>query len=158
MPTNTASRIKDRIIDFWITPVSRILEPIARHMRQKMHSRHEIAGEAWVSEEWTEIKTAHPMRINRRFQEVDLVIKGADIRGVECGLRLPDGRTVYPEAQISDQFNNYYELRVKSQCGSIIGFGPDVQLPRDRHYTSLRIRSLEPFQGSKITWHNYNMK
>lgn len=170
MSADTQEKIKYGIRELCLIPIFWVLEPIARYLRRKMHVRQEIAGEVSISMDWTEITAPSPMRIDRRFQKVDIVVEGVEIIKPKCecdveddcncewGLLLPDGRVVFPEAQISDEFNNYYDLYVTSQCGNLIGFRSEIQLPQDRYYTRFRIRSAEPFKCSKITWHNYNLK
>lgn len=158
MHANPPNGIKDRLLDICKTPISWIIEPVARHLRQKMHVRQEIAVEVSVSEEWSEITATSPMKINRRFQRVDLLIDGPGIIDDSNRITLTNGRTAFPEIQIVDEFDHSYDLRALSGWERQITLRSEIQLPRDRHYTRLRIRSGEPFQCSKITWHNYNMK
>jgi hypothetical protein len=75
-------------------------------------------------------------------------------------LRFPDGTLGMPEAQLVDQQGNVFPLHFlmvhhRDRTGSDVmggaGFGaPD--LPTDRSYVKVRLRSDKPMKCSKIIW------
>lgn len=131
----------------------------------------ELASDLQINGDWTEVIPLAPMKINRRFQLVGLYVDGAyiSIASHEDGFYLPGGAAVCPEVQISDADGNWYSLeggsfglagRGKEDFRKIsqAGYKAHPELPQDKRFRSIRIRSKTPFVCEKIVWQNYNLK
>lgn len=130
----------------------------------------EIASNVRISGEWTEIIPLSPMKINRRFQLIGLHVYGAyiPIESHEDGFYLPDGVEVRPEVRISDTNGNWYSLEGggftlgegggEFQNISRADYKAYPNLPQDKQFRSIRLRSETPFVCRKIVWQNYDLK
>ncbi|HEY0457818.1 MAG TPA: hypothetical protein VGC97_01625 [Pyrinomonadaceae bacterium] len=141
------------------------------YMSGHMSVSQEIASNVSISSEWTVIKPESPMKTKRDFQSVLLNIEGCKTHGKKSDLILPDGTIVNPELEILDEYGNNYPLDSKSGVVNNYDSESDTfelysagfskkggELPEDRVYTEVRIRSDKPFVASKIIWYNYNLK
>jgi hypothetical protein len=145
-----------------------------RHLLQlPMYVDREIARDTSVTADWTEIIPELPMKISRRQQSVAVKIDGAYTSigaDAESGLFLPDGTKFFPEVQISDLDGKWYPLKGGSySLGGSRGDGGDfryihlagfrsLDLPKDKQFRSVRIRSDVPFMCEKVIWRNYDLK
>jgi hypothetical protein len=138
-----------------------------------MYVKREIAHDVLVSSDWTELKSDSPMKIVRKFQSVELRIDGAYMNTGkdDHNVYLPDGTAVNPEVQIADSDGNWYELKggrytvqSRGDASNIMDVGTagfavsGAELPKDRTYNSIRIRSTVQFKCKSIIWQNYNLK
>lgn len=116
----------------------------------------EIVGPTTVSSEWLEIKPKQPLSVERQIQY--LILDVADpFEPVyeQWSLRLRDGTVVKPEVQLVDENGGVYDLTSPALDNKGIGFR-NSDLPRDRVYRKVRIRSDKPIRLSRIYWRCYN--
>ena len=128
----------------------------------------QIAGALTLNSEWREIKPEKPLEIERQVQY--LYVHTVETFPLESGppkwgeIRLADGSIVKFEAEIVDGQGQAYPLepssfsladRTRVDIGSGAGFSKE-DLPRDRVYTLVRLRSSKPIQVSKVIWRSYN--
>jgi hypothetical protein len=120
-----------------------------------------IAGATEITSQWLEIGPAPPLKPSGKQSLVILELEGdytADLQSHM--LRFPDGRLGIPEVQLVDQQGHVFDLHFlmlhhRDRTGSDVmggaGFGsPD--LPADRSYGKVRVRSDKPIKCSKIIW------
>src|SRR5258705_194650 len=78
------------------------------------------------------------------------------------GVRLPDGSISTPEVQLVDEYGNTFNLDQPSMFSPTSHFtqrGFSLRdLPQDRVYRAVRIRSDKPIQYSRIMWRCENHK
>ena len=120
-----------------------------------------IAGATEINSEWLEIKPDPMLKFTGKTPLVILELEGdyAPDFGARK-LRYPDGTFSAPEMQLIDDQGNVFPLyllmahhrdRTGSNAMGGAGFG-SLDLPRDRSYVKLRIRSDKPMKVSKIIW------
>ena len=118
----------------------------------------EIAGPTTISSEWLEIVPEQRLRTERRIQYLVLDVADSFEPVYESwSLRLKDGSLVQPKVQLIDQSGKVYDLTSPALDEKGIGFG-NSDLPRDRAYPTVRIRSDKPIHLSRIYWRSYNQK
>lgn len=126
--------------------------------------QRDVALNFTVTPEWQEIVPQAPLTVSRSRQTVYLMIDGFDreIGNPGWDIKMPDGSVTKPEIQIVDDSGNVYDLSARSWAGSSAGFslakpmGAVSDLPLDRTYPKIRIRSNAGFTCSKIIWDNKN--
>jgi len=123
-------------------------------------SDRNITGATVITSEWLEITT--PMlKVVGKTPLVILELEGDYVPDFGARkLRYPDGTFSAPEVQLVDEQGNVFPLyllmahhrdRTGSNAMGGAGFG-SLDLPRDRSYVKLRIRSEKPMKVSKIIW------
>jgi hypothetical protein len=116
----------------------------------------EIAGPTTISSEWLEIMPEQPLRVERQIQYLTLdVADPFEPVYDNWSLRLNDGSVVRPEVQLVDEHGSVYNLTSPALDNKGIAFG-NSDLPSDRVYPVVRIRSDKPIKLSRIYWHCYN--
>ena len=123
----------------------------------------QIAGATTVPSDWLEITLQEPLRAERVVQQVVLYVdKPVTHPRDSWELIFPDGSKVIPEVQLVDQDGKVYDLtepttvtKPGSRESFQRGFGAR-QLPSDKTYRTVRIRSDRPFKVLKIIWRCYD--
>jgi len=121
----------------------------------------DIAGATAITSQWLEIGPAPPLKPAGKQSFVILELEGDYTPDFQAQmLRFPDGSLGMPEVQLVDQRGQVFPLRFlmvhhRDRTGSSVmggaGFGaPD--LPADRSYGKVRVRSDKPVKCSKIIW------
>ena len=121
----------------------------------------DIAGATAITSAWLEIKADPALKVSSKTPLVILELEGD--YAPEFGsqkLRYPDGTLGAPDLQLIDDQGNVFPLhflmahhrdRSGSNAMGGAGFGTS-DLPRDRSYSKLRIRSEKPIKCYKIIW------
>lgn len=123
----------------------------------------EILGTTTLTTEWLEITPKEPLQASRRVQQVTLVLEPYIKKDKNSwGIVLPDGSVVTLEVQIIDQYGNIYNLTAPEFI-STPGTNKTIErsfgiydLPQDRLYKAVRIRSSKSINVSRIIWRCYN--
>ena len=116
----------------------------------------EISGPTTISSEWLEILPEKPLRAKRQINRVVLVISDSYEPDYEhWALRLKDGSLVKLEVQLVDENGTTYDLRSPAIGPREMELGM-LDLPKDRVYRMVRIRSDKPIRLSRIYWRCYN--
>ena len=120
-----------------------------------------IAGATTITAQWLEIKSDPVMKPSSKTPLVILELEGDYAPDFDSQrLRYPDGTLGAPEMQLLDEQGNVFPLHLlmahhRDRSGSNAmggaGFGSS-DLPGDRNYSKLRIRSDKPMKCSKIIW------
>jgi hypothetical protein len=124
----------------------------------------QISGPVTVGDGWVEFQPEQPLKAEKTFQYVYLVLEPPlknDLyqEGKEPntgkGILMPDGEVINPEIEIIDQYGNTFNLAY----GGAIGLKPTYclsypnELPRDRVYKTIRIRSPRQIKCKAIYWY-----
>ena len=121
----------------------------------------DIAGATAITSQWLEIGPAPALKPSGKQSLVILELEGDYTPDFQAQmLRFPDGTLGMPDVQLVDQQGNVFPLHFlmvhhRDRTGSSVmggaGFGaPD--LPSDRSYVKVRVRSDKPMKCSKIVW------
>jgi hypothetical protein len=121
----------------------------------------DIAGATTITSPWLEIGPVPALKPSGKQSLVILELEGDYTPDFQSQmLRFPDGSLGMPEVQLLDQQGNVFPLHFlmvhhRDRTGSNVmggaGFGaPD--LPTDRSYGKVRVRSDKPIKCSKIIW------
>jgi hypothetical protein len=126
-------------------------------------SEREIAGATTSNSEWLEIKPDPPLKPSKRNQYLVLdVASPYELEDRSWGVRLPDGSIITPEVQLVDEYGNTFNLDRPSMFSPTSHFtqrGFSMwDLPKDRVYRAVRIRSDKPIQYSRVIWRCENPK
>jgi hypothetical protein len=121
----------------------------------------DIAGPMTISSAWTEIVPKEPLKPERQVQYIYLeTTQPFDPDYSTWGIRYSDGSVVVPEVQLVDQDGNSYNLQPSSyslkdpsRSDVVSGIGFDRQdLPKDKVYLMVRVRSGKAISSSRIYW------
>jgi hypothetical protein len=123
-----------------------------------------IAKDVRVSQEWIEIQIDPPLKPSHRSQSVNLRI--AEFQhdhnsNSSFDIRLPDGSVIAPEIELYEEDGNRFAMRhggFSSKIYEDIVFRLSHDLPADRSFTKVRIRSEVPFACEQIYWRDYDPK
>ena len=121
----------------------------------------DIAGSTAITSQWLEITPAPALKPSGKTSFVILELEGDYTPDFQAQmLRFSDGSLSMPEVQLVDQQGNVFPLHFlmvhhRDRTGSNVmggaGFGaPD--LPKDRSYVKVRVRSDKAMKCSKIIW------
>jgi hypothetical protein len=121
----------------------------------------DIAASTAITSQWLEIKTTPLLKPSGKTSLVILELEGDYTPDFQSQmLRFPDGALGMPDVQLVDEQGNVFPLHFlmvhhRDRTGSNVmggaGFGtPD--LPVDRSYSEVRVRSDKPMKCSKVIW------
>jgi len=121
----------------------------------------DIAGPTGITSQWLEITPAPELKPSGKTCLVILELEGDYTPDFQAQmLRFPDGSLGMPEVQLVDRQGNIFPLHFlmvhhRDRTGSSVmggaGFG-SPELPTDRSYGKVRVRSDKPIKCSKIIW------
>jgi len=121
----------------------------------------ELAGPTTTTSQWLEITPRSPLKVERQRHLVALELdKSVHTEDGGSGLVLPDGSVVRPQVELIDQDGESHELNVASlflsNQGEILAYFSANNLPEEKTYIKVRIRSTRPIHCNRIFWRNYN--
>jgi len=122
----------------------------------------DIAGPTTITSQWLEIAPKSPLRVERQRHMVVLELdKSIQTEPGGSGLVLPDGSIVRPQIELFDKDGETYELNdpslFLSNTGEILAYFSGSDLPKDKMYIKVRIRSDSPVRCNRVFWRNYNL-
>jgi hypothetical protein len=135
------------IMGVGIFPLYRLFDP---------YSDRELSGPVTISSEWTEIIPKEPLKAERQIQYLTLDIADAFLPDYDLGkVKLSNGALVLPEVQLEDDKGTTYNLDRSGidQKGMVFFMH---ELPKDKRYRVVRVRSATPIRCSRIYWRSYN--
>jgi hypothetical protein len=123
----------------------------------------QVKGPTTLSNDWQEIVPEIPLRAERVVQQVVIYVEKPVAKDRDAwDLVMPDGSRVTPEVQLIDEDGHVYNLLEPSAVTNPNstesfqrGFGIR-NLPKDRVYPRVRIRSATPVRVLKIVWRCYD--
>lgn len=120
----------------------------------------ELAGPTITTTQWLEITPESPLRITRQRHLVALDLDRSIRTGVGgARLILPDGSLVSPQVELVSSDGVTYELNEPSLFESTtetLAYFTGEDLPKDKTYVRVRIRTDKPVRCRRIFWRNYN--
>jgi hypothetical protein len=117
----------------------------------------QLSGPVVVSTDWLEIKPKEPLKADRQIQYVLVNFAQPGTADVKSrGLRLADGTLVVPEVELVDDRGNSFGLKAVAFGETVMGFSSDGDLPKDRTYPSVRIKTNRSIALSSIHWKRWN--
>jgi hypothetical protein len=120
----------------------------------------ELAGPTITSPQWLEITPESPLKITRRRHLVALDLdKSISTDQNGAGLILRDGSIVRPQVELVSEDGTTYELNQPSLFTSnteTLAYFTGEELPKDKTYVRVRIRTDKPVRCKRIFWRNYN--
>lgn len=122
----------------------------------------EIAGPTIIPSEWQKLVPKKPLRVERQIQMIVMDLdKSIKMESAGWGVVLPDGSVVEPEVELISDDGKTYELSHRS-----FSWDPSTattraefslsDLPKDKAYREVRIRSDKTISVSRIYWRCYN--
>ena len=121
----------------------------------------DIAGDTAITSQWLEIKPKPVLKPSSKISLVILELEGDYMPDFQSQmLRFPDGTLGMPDVQLVDEQGNVFSLHFlmvhhRDRTGSPViggaGFGAP-ELPADRSYAKVRLRSDKPLKCSKVIW------
>ena len=117
-----------------------------------------LAENTSISSEWQEIDVTDRIMLKGDDRFVAVKLQEPFIGDFEKkGIQGPDGQIFHPEIIIVDSDGIEYALTYRGFLGRMKPiYGNLSQLPPDKVYRTMRIRSEIPFQASEITWTYYS--
>ena len=122
-----------------------------------------ISGPVMIGAEWIEFHLEQPLKAEKDRQVIfldlelpfkyDLYNEGKDPNKGK-GILMPAGEVINPEIEVLDENGNIFNL----VWSGAIGLKPTYDLlypnkwPRDRQYTTVKIRSTRPIKCKAIYW------
>ena len=125
-----------------------------------------VSGPVSLSSQWTEFVPQKPLRPLKQSQEIVLDVDPSEGL-VEDNLhleriQLSNGSLLLPQIQLVDSQGKVFDAEVSRYPvpslykNGISGYVSN--LPRDREFTKVRVRSDSPVRLSRIVWHCHNGK
>jgi hypothetical protein len=124
-----------------------------------------LSGPLVVGNDWVELHPEQPLKAEKTFQFVILDLEPplkCDILGEGNGpdrgkgILMPDGGVINPEIEVIDQDGNAFSLVWRGARGGLSSPAYRLpypnELPRDREYKAVRIRSPKPIKCKAIYW------
>lgn len=124
--------------------------------------RVKLSGAVTLGDQWVEFRPKSPLKADKTFQwvlldledpfKVDFYGEGkGPLKGK--GILMPEGDVINPDVEVVDENGNTFTLVYGgSKGGPIYGHPYPGELPRDREYKSVRIRSPRPIKCKAIYW------
>lgn len=123
----------------------------------------DLADNLHLSSEWMTIPLDSLEIKRKEYYFLGIVVKEPYGGGLsDKGIRTPTGSIVNPQIRLIDDQNVSYDFILcrSSSYGNnarIIGYCyKDKELPKDRIYRTLAIRSEEPVLAAKVLWSGYD--
>ena len=120
-----------------------------------------VSGPVTVSTKWLEFTPGKPLRPLKQTQEIVLDVEPSEGLIEDNShperMQLSNGVLVHPEIELMDSQGNLFNAEVSRYPvpslykNGLSGYVAD--LPNDRTYTRVRVRSDYPVRLSKIVWH-----
>lgn len=147
-----------------LVPTGFLAIPITRKLYRwyDPYLDQELAGPTTTTSQWLEIAPESPLRVERQRHMIALDLdKSIHTEQGGSGLVLPDGSIVRPQVELVGKDGKTYELNVPSlflsNTGEILAYFSKDDLPNDKTYIKVRIRSDRPVPCNRIFWRNYNI-
>lgn len=120
-----------------------------------------IAGPTTIDSTWMEFEPEAPLKVERQIYQVALELDGSIKKEPGAwGIMLPDGSIVKMEVQLVGDDGITYDLDSPSfffaYTGETLVKFSRRDLPRDRTFVKVRIRTDQPINCRRIFWRNYN--
>lgn len=124
-----------------------------------------LAETVTIGEEWVELRPQPSLKAEKDLQMVVLELqpplrddfyKEGNGPNKGSGILMPDGDVINPEIQVIDQSGNVFNLVYagsRRTTWPVYNLPHPNEWPRDRDYTTVRIRSPRPIKVKAIYWY-----
>lgn len=118
-----------------------------------------------ITSDWKEIDIKNLVKIEKDINYIAILLeppyKTFTVSG-SGGIKIPSGEVVNPEIKIVDEDGKEYLLAYggsrNSNNNEYANYQYQVNLPIDKKYEKLLIRSDTPIKTQKIIWSSYNVR
>lgn len=120
----------------------------------------EIARDILISSEWKKISVGGLLKLEREKQFLVIVLDESFEKVLlEKGIRVPSGEIINPEIKLIDKEGNEYSLVYDGSRGEKnVIYRPIIELPKNKIYEEIMLKSDIPIKANQILWTNYNAK
>lgn len=121
-----------------------------------------ISGPLTIGEAWVELHAEPQLKADKDIPQLVLDLEGPfkddfykEGRGPNKGkgILMPDGEVINPEVELVDQNGNVFALVYGGARGGAPVYQYPSELPQDRGYKTVRIRSPKPIKCKAIYWY-----
>lgn len=116
-----------------------------------------------ISSDWKEIDAKNLAKIEKDKNYVAILLESSFKADAETdGIKTSDGEIIKPEIKLVDSERNEYPLIYTGsrfyQNGQYVNYGYRSELPANKIYEKVLIRSNKPLKFQKIIWSGYDIK
>ena len=120
-----------------------------------------LASDFQITSEWKEIGTQDELKIEKKYHYISFQIEPPlKAATTKWGIVVPGGEVVTPEVRIIDVEGNEYALAITGRSGGgpneIIDYEYEGNLPINKIYQKVRLRSDHPMTVKAIFWSGYD--
>jgi hypothetical protein len=116
-----------------------------------------------IAPEWKEVGTPDLLKVEKDNQYISLLLESPfedDTRA--GGIKAPDGTIIKPEIRLVDDEGREYSLHYggarRFEDGVFVNYRYEANLPPDKHFAKVIIRSAASIPLRQILWSGYNTK
>jgi hypothetical protein len=119
-----------------------------------------LAENVEIGSEWIEINPSSSLRVERDNNYIGLVLEPPFKTPYGShGVETPDGKIVNPEISLADEDGNKYALVYSGAGGEEVSrYKYRGDLPRDKPFKKVLLRSDFPIKVKEILWSGYDNK
>ena len=116
-----------------------------------------------ISSEWREIDARNLAKIEKDKHYISILLESSFKADTDKGgIKSPDGEIINPEIKLVDSEGNEYSLIYigsrRYRNGEYVNYGYRPNLPGDKIYEKVLVRSNKPIKVQKIIWSGYDIK
>lgn len=120
-----------------------------------------LAEGSTITSEWLEVGDRSSLEIKKDNHYVSLLLVPPFAGDAYArGIKTPDGKIINPEVLLLDQNGNEYEMVFAGSRRSgddvFVNYRYQNGLPAGKVFTSVRLRSSDPFPVKQILWSGYD--
>jgi hypothetical protein len=131
-----------------------------------LDSEEIVSGPVTISAEWLEFIPREPLRPRKDTQEIVLDVDPSEglieDNSDPNRMQLSSGVLLRPQIQLVDELGNVFDAEVSRYpvpSAYKNGLSGSVSnLPKEREFTKVRVRSDSPVRLARIVWHCHNHK
>ena len=127
------------------------------HRRQLFHNTV-LAENVLISPEWQQIDTRNLIKVNKDRHFIGVVLElPLETPYGSGGIKIPSGKIINPEIKLFDDSENEYNLTRSGSGGTDTSrYEYEGQLPLNKTYTKVLLRSDYPIMTKQILWSGFN--
>ena len=120
-----------------------------------------LARDFEITSEWKEIGTRNDLKVEKKYHYISLQIEPPlKAAKTKWGIIVPGGEIVTPEIRIIDIEGKEYSLAITGNSGGgpseIIDYEYEGNLPIDKTYQKVRLRSDYPMTVKAVFWSGFD--
>ncbi|MCY7348323.1 MAG: hypothetical protein LH614_19180 [Pyrinomonadaceae bacterium] len=116
-----------------------------------------------ITSEWKEVGNQDLLKITKEINYISILVRPPlTVDTPKGGIKTPESSIINPETKIVDDEGHEYSLSFggsrQSESGDFANYRYVKDLPVDKRYSKILIRSDNPIQAKQIIWTGYNAK